>query len=94
MIREYPDSFVLFQVALNLPSRNQLQFLSQLANEDCHIDAGRMVEETFSGSDIRLSLPAVLNSRPGSSAANADMEDNTEGIEFKSVKKGRKKKVT
>jgi elongation factor 3 len=81
------------------------QFVSQLANEEWHIDAGRMVKKTFNGSNINLSLPADLNSRPGSSAAslassavssaaNTDVEDNAEGMEFKSVKKGKKKKLT
>ncbi|RPA99018.1 hypothetical protein L873DRAFT_1807203 [Choiromyces venosus 120613-1] len=82
------------------------QFVSQLSNEEWHIDAGRMVKRTSNGSNMSLSLPVDLNSRPGSSAAslassvvssaaNTDVEDNNGvGMEFKSVKKGKKKKYT
>jgi len=82
------------------------QFVSQLSNEEWHIEAGRMVKKTSNGSNMSLSLPLDLSSRPGSSAvslassavssaANTDAEDNNgEGMEFKSVKKGKKKKYT
>ncbi|KAG0126874.1 P-loop containing nucleoside triphosphate hydrolase protein [Tuber indicum] len=82
------------------------QFVSQLSNEEWHIEAGRMVRKTSNGSNMNLSLPLDLNSRPGSSAvslasstvssaANTDAEDNNgEGMEFKSIKRGKKKKYT
>lgn len=82
------------------------QFVSQLSNEEWHIEAGRMVKKTSNGSNMSLLLPLDLSSRPGSSAvslassavssaANTDVEDNNgEGMEFKSVKKGKKKKYT
>ena len=81
------------------------QFVSQLSNEEWHIEAGRRVKKTSNGSNMSLLLPLDLSSRPGSSAvslassavssaANTDVEDsNGEGMEFKSVKKGKKKEA-